>query len=244
MKKLFSLITMTVLASVTLAIWMASRNRFQQSAEYFPLAPKSNWTYRVTSKSQRLQFVVVDRVVGVKYIPALKLAGVVVDELYNMDRGGTRPVVYFAKDGYLTRVSGLDYDHENIQAPAWGRSEDASFLPAHLLPNASWTSEDLPFGHLTGGFTLAQIHHSFRDVVEVQVAAGDFGRCIRIDTRTEYRGGPYAKFHKKLTLVYTDWYAPDVGLVKTIAYEDGPGGAEVERVELIRFNIGPIPQQQ
>jgi hypothetical protein len=242
MRKTLLLITASLLAIIMLAIWAVSRDRFQRSAEYFPLAPKSTWTYRVTSKSQRSEYVVIDQIVGVKYIPALKLTGVVVDELYNMDRGGRRPVVYYAKDGYLTRVSGLDYDHGRIQAPAWGRSEDADFLPVRLLPNASWRTEDLPFGHLTGGFTLAQIHHSVQDVVGVRVAAGVFGRCIRVDTRTEYRGGPYAKHHKNLALVYTDWYAPDVGLVKTIAYEDSPGGVEVERVELIRFNIGPIPQ--
>jgi len=239
-KKLLLTIAPVTVAIIVLGVSVAWRH-VRRNVDYFPLSPKSNWTYRVISKSQRSQYVVVDSVVGVKYVAALKLTGVVVDEFYNMDRGGTRPVVYYAKDGYLTRFSGLDYDHGSIQAPAWGRSQDADFLPLPLLPNAFWTNADLPFGHFSGAFELAQGHHSFPEPADVLTPAGRFSRCIRIETRTEYRGGSYKKYQKNLALFYTDWYAPNVGLVKTVAQEDGLGGAEIEHVELIRYNIGAEP---
>jgi hypothetical protein len=72
---------------------------------YFPLTANSTWTYQIFSKSQGTQYQITDRVIGVKYVPALKLTGSVVDESYSLVRGGTRPLVYYAKDGYIARLS-------------------------------------------------------------------------------------------------------------------------------------------
>ena len=49
----------------------------------------------------------------------------------------------------------------------------------------------------------------------------------------------YAQKKQHLQLTYFDWYAPNVGLVKTVALEGGPTGPEMDRVELVRFNITP-----
>src|ERR1700737_266689 len=103
-------------------------------ANYFPLTPNSTWTYQIASKSQATQFQITDRVIGVKYVPALKVTGSVVDESYSLQRGGTRPLVYYAKDGYIARLSALDYDQKRIQAPSWGRSEEPQFLPWRRTP--------------------------------------------------------------------------------------------------------------
>ncbi|MBV8453144.1 MAG: hypothetical protein JOZ29_12875 [Deltaproteobacteria bacterium] len=56
---------------------------------------------------------------------------------------------------------------------------------------------------------------------------------------------------KPVSLIYEDYYAPHVGLVKTLALEGNIYGHEVERVELIRFlpphtstgSISPHPVQ-
>jgi hypothetical protein len=34
---------------------------------------------------------------------------------------------------------------------------------------------------------------------------------------------------------FTDWYAPDVGLVKTLVLSGGQDGRELARIELLRF---------
>src|SRR5262249_27708459 len=76
-------------------------NNLGNGIDYFPLTPNSSWTYQIVAKSQGTQYQITDRVVGMKYVPALKLTGSVVDESYSIARGGTRPLVYYAKDGFI-----------------------------------------------------------------------------------------------------------------------------------------------
>lgn len=206
------------------------------TANFFPLGPNTVWTYKIDSKSQRANYVVTDRVVGSQYVPALGITGQVVQEFYNLDRAGLRPIVYQDTGGYLTRLSGLDYAANQIKAPAWGRSEERNFIPEHLTPNLAWSNILFPYGKLPGGFDITQAHKSFMEPAEVVVPAGHFRNCIRIETIAHYEGGQYAK--QKLTLTYEDWYAPNVGLVRTVAYQDSADGPEMERVELMRFEPG------
>ncbi len=203
--------------------------------DFFPLAPESVWTYRVNSKSQHNTYVVTDKALGEKYVPSLNITGEVVEEYYNMDRGGTRPIVYITKNGYWTRLSGLDYSKEDIMAPAWGRSEEGEFMPATLLPGINWKSQIFPFGHMPGAFDIRQVHRTFFEPADVVVPGGHFSGCMRIETDAVYEGGSYAKVGKPLRLVYEDYYAPRVGLVKTLALEGSIHGREIERVELIRY---------
>ena len=210
---------------------------------YFPLTPNSTWTYQIFAKSQGTQYQITDRVVGVKYVPALKLTGSIVDESYSLARGGTRPLVYYAKDGYIARLSALDYDQKNILAPSWGRSEEAQFLPLQLQPNLIWTNVIFPYGHLSGAFDINQSHHTFAETKPIETPAGRFDNCIRIETQAKYEGGMYARKKQQLQLTYMDWYAPNVGLIKTVALEGGPTGPEMDRVELVRFNVTPAAAQ-
>lgn len=206
---------------------------------YFPLTPNSTWTYQIVAKSQGTQYQITDRVIGVKYVPALKITGSVVDESYSLERGGIRPLVYYAKDGYIARLSALDYDQKTITAPSWGRSEEAQFLPLQLGPNLAWSNVIFPYGNLSGSFNINQSHHTFVETKEIETPAGRFNNCIRIETQAKYEGGMYARKKQQLQLTYLDWYAPNVGLIKTVALEGGPTGPEMDRVELLRFNVTP-----
>src|SRR5262249_33330804 len=150
--------------------------------DFFPLRPDSVWTYKVNSKSQRTTYVVTDKAVGEKYVPSLNITGEVVEEYYNLDRGGTRPIVYIIKNGYWTRLSGLDYSKDDIEAPVWGRSEEGEFMPAILTPGINWNSQIYPFGHMPGSFYIRQLHHTFFEPTDVVVPAGHFAGCIRIET--------------------------------------------------------------
>ncbi len=204
---------------------------------YFPLTPNSTWTYQIVAKSQGTQYQITDRVIGVKYVPALKITGSVVDETYSLERGGIRPLVYYAKDGYIARLSALDYDQKTILAPSWGRSEEAQFLPLQLAPNLNWTNVIFPYGNLSGSFNINQSHHTFVETKEIETPAGRFNNCIRIETQAKYEGGMYARKKQQLQLTYLDWYAPNVGLIRTVTLEGGPNGPEMDRVELLRFNV-------
>jgi hypothetical protein len=216
------------------------------SANFFPLKTNMVWAYRVNSKSQRQDYAVIDKVIGSQYVPALNVTGVVVAELYNLDRAGLRPVVYLDQGGFLTRLSGLDYaeNQHQIKAPAWGRSEEQNFLPEHLTPDREWKNVLFPYGKLPGSFDVTQSHKSFMEPQDVTVPAGHFKNCIRIETQARYEGGAYAQQKQNLSLTYEDWYAPNVGLVRTVAYQGGPDGPEMERVELTRFEDGPAGTAQ
>ena len=208
---------------------------------FFPLTPSSTWTYRINSKSQKQTYVVTDKVVGVKYVPSLNVTGQVVEEYYNLDRGGSRPIVYIVKDGYLTRFSGLEYNQENIKTPAWGRSEEGEFMPASMAPDVSWKSTIFPFGHMADAFDIKQVHKTVFDSQEIVVPAGRYSGCMRIDTIATYEGGAFAKSKKNSNLVYRDWYAPNVGLIKTEVREGGDQGPQMELVELIKYLGAPQP---
>jgi DUF3108-like len=203
---------------------------------FFPLTPSTVWSYRVDSKSQRQTYVVTDKVLGVEYVPSLNVTGEVVEEYYNFDRGGSRPIVYVTKDGYLTRLSGLEYSKEDIQTPAWGRSEEREFMPARMVPEVSWSSTIFPFGHMPDAFDIKQTHRTVFEPDDVVVPAGRYSGCMRIDTFATYEGGSFAKNMKSNSnLLYRDWYAPNVGLVKTEVLEGGDGGPRMELVELLKF---------
>jgi hypothetical protein len=202
---------------------------------FFPLAPNSIWTYRIQSKSQKETYVITDKVLGVKYVPSLNVTGQVVEEFYNLDRGGSRPIVYVSKDGYLSRLSGLEYSKDEIETPAWGRSEEGEFMPARMAPDVSWNSMVFPFGHIDGAFDIRQSHHTVFDTSEVAVPGGHFNGCIRIDTMATYEGGSFSKSKKNSNLLYRDWYAPNVGLIKTEVLEGGENGPRMELVELLKF---------
>ena len=210
------------------------------AGDFFPLAPTTVWTYQIKSKSQQNTYVVTDKVIGIKYVPSLNVTGSVVEEYYNLDRGGVRPIIYVMKDGYLTRLSGLDYKKQDIQAPAWGRSEEGSFMPERLLPDLTWKSTMFPFGHMSGAFDINQTHRTFFESDAVVVPAGHFPGCIRIETRALYEGGTYAN-KGPTRLTYEDWYAPRVGLIKTVAFEGDASGPETERVELLRYAAPTAP---
>jgi hypothetical protein len=205
------------------------------SADFFPLLPNMAWTYRVTSRSQHTTYAVTDEVVGNKYIPSLELTGSVVQEFYDFDRGGMRPIVYYERRGYFARFSGLDYEMREIDSPMWGRSEEMDFLPERLAPDQAWNNTLFPYGRLPGSFNITQSHQTFFDPNEIMVPAGRFGGCIRIETAARYHGGLYDQQKQALALSYEDWYAPNVGLVLTVAHEGTPNGPEIERVELLHF---------
>ncbi len=236
MLKRIAMTTALMVAALSLSACRSAQEwKADPSANFFPLKTNMVWTYQVNSKSQRANYAVTDRVIGMQYVPALKVTGLVVEEFYNLDRAGLRPVVYLDHGGYLSRLSGLTYAKHQIMAPVWGRSEEQNFLPEHLTPNLAWKNTLFPYGKLPGSFDVIQSHKSFMEPTDVVVPAGHFRNCIRIETRARYEGGAYAQTKQHLSLTYEDWYAPNVGLVRTVAYQGGPDGPEMERVELTRF---------
>jgi hypothetical protein len=201
---------------------------------FFPLRTDTRWTYSVDSQTQQAKYLIFDVAKGFAYIDRLHRRCLIVDETYNIERGGTRPVIYCRSDGFFTRLSGLQYNGDKIDFPPFSFSDERQFLPLSLHPNRSWSNVIHPFGRLSNNApTISQSHKSFAESEEIVVPAGKFGGCLRVETTARFTGGAY---REPLILQYFDWYAPNVGLVKTIAREKDSNGKIVEDVELIEFH--------
>ena len=211
---------------------------------FFPLHSGSSWTYRIVDENQANNQIVTDRVIGAGHIDTLKALGEAVSESANMNGGGRESTfLYVMEDGYLTRVS-------SVGVAAWA-SYERRFLPQFLKPGLTWSNSLFPFGRLPGAFYIKQTHRTFLETDDVVVPAGRFSGCIRIETDAVY--GPPRK-DGVLHLKYVDWYAPNVGLVKTRVLKSGwLSDSEVARLELLAFadsstrgatrlsNVAPAP---
>lgn len=199
---------------------------------FFPLEPGSSWTYLVKSQSQQQDFVLTDRVVGERFIEKVHRNCQVVDENYQIERGGVRPVLYYANQGYLNRLSGLEYVGERIEFPPFTLSIEHQFLPIDMQASESWSGPIEPYGNMPKAPTIAQSHRSFAESEEIVTQAGHFKGCLRIETEARFSGGAYKE---PLVLNYRDWYAPAVGMVRSLATKDGFQGQAIESVELLKF---------
>jgi hypothetical protein len=127
---------------------------------------------------------------------------------------------YVVEDGYISRIASLG-----------GRSrirlEERGFLPQYLRPNRVWSNTLSPLANFPT-LTITQNHRSVLEGHDVVVPAGHFAECIRIETEASYQS-PVGVGDKRY---FTDWYAPDVGLVKTLVLS---GGREIARIDLLRF---------
>jgi hypothetical protein len=207
---------------------------------FFPLHPDSSWTYRIIDKSQGATDIVTDRVAGRRHIEivtnrgvgrahlnARKVFGESVSEDSSLYGASKSPMLYVSEDGYINRVSGPD-------GRSWIVFEERGFLPQLLKPGLTWSNTLFPFGNLPGAFHAVQRHRSFFEAGDVVVPAGHFPGCIRIETEAVYRHSS-SKEEGARRLRYLDWYAPNVGLVKTLVLQSGFFGSEIARVELLSF---------
>jgi len=192
---------------------------------FFPLNPGSTWTYRVVDKNLGAANIITDRAVD------KQSSGEAVSE-GSLSGGASRStILYVTEGGYINRVS--------VDGPTWIRFEEARFLPKLLKPDLTWSNSLFPFGHLGGAFHIEQYHRTFLESDDVVVPAGRFPGCIRIETKAEYQRST-SHSAPSLPLRYIDWYAPNVGLVRTLVFKGGFFNSEVARVELLSFSKSPV----
>jgi hypothetical protein len=207
----------------------------QPQADFFPLAAHSTWTYRVDDKSQLRPFMIMDTVVGRRYIPALNLTGTLVEEYCTLERADRdTPLVFFPQNGYIVKVSALVHSQNQITAGPFGAVNDDRFLPARLLDQQSWNDQLWPLGRLALQLKLQIDAHTRGETADIVVPAGRFHQCIRIESHVSYNG-PYDG--PKPDLTYVDWYAPRVGLVQSIVHSGNSDGIVISHRVLQAYQI-------
>ena len=198
---------------------------------FFPLNPGSTWTYRVVDKNLGTTNIITDRAVDKQPISAVKTGGEAVSEGSPSGGASRSTILYVTEGGYIDRVS--------VDGPTFIRFEEKRFLPQFLKPGLTWSNSLFPFGDLYGAFHVVQYHRTFLESGDVVVPAGRFSGCIRIETQAEYlRNIPQSA--PSLRLRYIDWYAPNVGLVRTVVFKSGFFSSEVARVELLSSAKSPV----
>jgi hypothetical protein len=210
------------------------------AGRFFPLSTGSTWTYEVIY-ANGVRETISDHVVKANPTGMLRDGALVVSSYSGFD--GSRAVRaellqsnpiemtevevrYVVEGGYITRV-------ETVGGATGIHFEERSFLPQNLWPDLEWSNTLSPFEHSPIDILeISQNHRSFLETDDVVVPAGHFTRCIRIETEASYHSLAKIGDHKRY---FTDWYAPDVGLVKTLVFSGRPGGHEIARIELLRF---------
>jgi hypothetical protein len=162
----------------------------------------------------------------------------IVDEHYG-DRPPEEhsPIVYCTEGGFLHRVMSLEYRGESLEDNGL-RSGELRFLPINLGQTHDWEGRtnayQLPDG---SGFEVRQLHQVFIQPEALEVPAGRFELCARVDTTAVHSatGPDGAAVGPRVVYYYSDWYAPGVGLIRS---EQRSANAEVlATIELVSYQI-------
>jgi hypothetical protein len=192
------------------------------------------------------------RVRGERYVEPLRRRCSLVDESYAANdseieaRGGkpeVHPIAYYRENGFLYRAISLEYSGKEVRDVGLGSGEER-FLPDVLDRDLSWDSSTTAYD-LGGGnsYGVRQMHRAVFEPGVIEVPAGRFTGCIRVDTVAVHGGKRDGEYDANvIVLYYADWYAPNVGLVRTIE-SDRPdlnvagNGAPLSQIELVAYDV-------
>jgi hypothetical protein len=205
--------------------------------DFFPLAPQSRWEYSVSRHGGAETFRYLATVRTDDFHTADGRACPIVDEQY----GGEPqryPVVYCIENGFLHRVMSLEYRGETLEDNGL-RSGELKFLPTDLGHVPRWEGVTNAYRMPDGsGFEVQQSHRVLPRPERVVVPAGEFSRCLRVETTAVHSAidGDGTLTGPRVVFYYSDWYAPGVGLVKT--EQRNGDAAVVTTIELVRYTVG------
>ncbi len=221
------LLPILMLAAIQLAGCQRKSFNPALAGEFFPLRPGLSWTYRIIDKSRGTTHIFTDRVIGRTRVGNSEGADEVESEYSEPGATLNSSIIYFPEAGYLTRQSRIDKSAKFTLA-------EKGFLPQLLKPDLTWSNSLVLFDEQPGIFHAVQTHRTFFDTKTIEVPAGHFSGCIRIETIALYQNNSQES-NPPLRLKYLDGYAPPVGLVKTQVEKNGFFASELARIELVNF---------
>ena len=216
----------------------ARRERVDLLTDFFPLTPNSRWEYLVTRRTEGARLRFVATVQPEEFRGPRGQGCRIVDERFgDLTAGESFPVVYCLEAGFLQRVTSFEYRGQSLEDNGL-RSGESMFLPINLGQTRAWESltkaYQLPDG---SGFEVRQLHQVFAQSEPIEVPAGRFDRCARVETTAIHAatGPDGASVGSRLVYYYSDWYAPGVGLVRT--EQRSVTGEVLVNVELVDYQI-------
>jgi hypothetical protein len=218
------------------------RDRADQTA-YFPLHTDDTWVYEIARSTEREPARLTVRARGDQFVEPLRKHAHVVEERYTEQASGPpgEPylLAYYADGGFVHRAMSLEYKGKDIVALGPHAAEER-FLPLGLDEDSRWqgmtTAYDVPGG---SGYAVEQTHAAVRGRETIEVPAGRFAECIRVDTvavqQIQEEGHSRGK---PIVFYYRDWYAPNVGLVRSRLSNRADHSTVLSETNLISFVPG------
>jgi hypothetical protein len=180
---------------------------------FFPLQTGSRWIYQVAYPGASHTFLT-ERVeatngsdearVSSEYSGYVAVLPTDLQRAYRPEASQIQIRYEFTGD-FITRTESVGAGRDTIDFKEQG------FLPRNLRPGQEWSNS---FSPAFFGLSIRQHHRTFVESGVVIVPAGAFANCIRIETETSYKAVGAGTEH-----YFVDWYAPNVGIVKTLVFE-------------------------
>lgn len=218
-------------------------------SDFFPLHADDTWVYDVARPMRNERTRLTVRVRDERYISSLQRRCRLVDESYadeedslgksgSADKPEIYPIAYYRENGFLYRALSLEYSGNELREVGLGSGEER-FLPEGLSGNLSWdsvtTAYDLGGGN---GYGVRQTHRAVPEAHVIEVPAGRFSGCVRVDTVALHSGRQKGEYDSDpIVLYYSDWYAPNVGLIRTIESSRPDGGPPLAKIDLVAYDV-------
>ncbi len=192
---------------------------------YFPLIEGARWTYELESDLGSLELEV--KLLGERQLPGGLPRAFVADERTAQSVLGfdeVAPVAYVIEDGFVARFQEIGYDGQG-KLRALGQAEATRILPVDPEPGQKWGQQHSLFATPEGGGAELSWAAEVGELTTVSVPAGTFEDVVEVVIRYYEGSDPQPK------IVYRDYYARGVGLVKSRT--EDPGGDERNTVEQV-----------
>jgi len=240
-----------LLASALVSGSACTRSSSETAApNFFPLHVDDTWVYEVTRPLRNEHTRMTMRVRGERYLSTLGRRCRLVDETYSAEDAAfgvpaapsgkpeIYPVAYCRMDGFLYRALSLEYHGGEVREIGLGSKEER-FLPVAFGTSLAWesvtTAYDLGGGN---GYGVQQTHWVVPDSGLVEVPAGRFTGCVHVETVALHAGRHAgANEGEPIVLYYSDWYAPDVGLIRTLQSNRPDGGPPLAQIDLLAYDV-------
>lgn len=206
-------------------------------ADFFPLAMHNTWTHEVTFSGGDYHYYMTETVIKDDWRLRGEMTYVVAEEyepLTNRAPAAKSTVAYFHKDGFLFRYPWLDSEGDRIWDTQLGHGFD-QVMPSPFVKKTSWQMQTETQVLSKGGKNSSSAT-AWIDPETIQVPAGTFRNCLRVETLTTSRVPDPRKKTDVFYLLHVEWYARGVGLVKAVSSE-GQGTPAKSVTELISYEV-------
>ena len=207
-----------------------------QAASYFPLVPGSHWRYQLSTSQGVLQLEVTAK--GEQPLPRDGRVAFIMDERNlgpSLGFDETAPVAYVIDRGYVGRIHDVGYDASG-KLRALGQNHPTWILPLEPREGDSWDQQNLLFESPEGEGAPMAWDADVGPPLSLTVPAGRFDGVVEIVSR--YYDD--AARDRGPQVIYRDYYARGVGLIKSVT--EDPHGGSSERVEQVLVDYGfPAP---